>query len=173
MNTTTDTRFPEHEQGSATGHAGRLLDDIYERHGSAGHMVRTMASSPAMLAGYLDLSRAAKRVGLDRRLSEQVSIAVQATLGCDTCLDAHISAARTAGVADHDIELAKSGTASTPDAAALVDFALQVLIAPSQIDDATIQGLRDRGFSDRQILDVIAIVGLNFLTGTFNLVTSI
>jgi AhpD family alkylhydroperoxidase len=173
MNTTTETRFPAHEQGSASGHAGRLLDDIYERHGSAGHMVRTMASSPAVLAGYLDLSRATKRVSLDRRLSEQVSIAIQATLGCDTCLDAHISAARTVGVADHDIELAKSGTASAPDAAALVDFALQVHIAPGQIDDATIEGLRDAGFDDRQILDVIAIVSLNVLTGTFNLVTRI
>jgi AhpD family alkylhydroperoxidase len=173
MNTTTETRFPEHQQGSAGGHAGRLLDDIYERHGSAGHMVRTMASSPAVLAGYLDLSRAAKRVSLNRRLSEQISIAVQATLGCDTCLDAHIEAARTAGVADHDIELAKNGTASAPDAAALVDFALQVLIAPGQIGDAAIEGLRDRGFGDRQILDVVAIVSLNFLTGTFNLVTRI
>jgi len=48
-----------------------------------------------------------------------------------------------------------------------------VLIAPGQIDDAAIQGLRDRGFGDRQILDVVAIVSLNFLTGTFNLVTRI
>lgn len=173
MNTTTGTRFPAHGQGSASGHAGRLLDDVYQRHGSAGHMVRTMASSPAVLAGYLDLSRAAKRVSLGRRLSEQVSIAVQATLGCDTCLDAHIEAARTVGVADHDIELAKSGTASAPDAAFLVDFALQVLIAPGQIDDAAIQVLRDAGFSAQQILDVIAIVSLNFLTGSLNLVAGI
>ena len=49
MNTTTQTRFPAHDQGSASSHAGRLLDDIYERHRSAGHMVRTMASSPALL----------------------------------------------------------------------------------------------------------------------------
>ncbi|WP_421118140.1 carboxymuconolactone decarboxylase family protein [Aquihabitans daechungensis] len=173
MTTTTGTRFPAHEQGSASGHAGQLLDDIYQRHGSAGHMVRTMASSPAMLAGYLDLSRAAKRVSLNRRLSEQVSIAVQATLGCDTCLDAHIAAARAAGVADHDIDLAKSGTASAPDAALLIDFSLQVLIAPGQIDEATIQGLRDAGFDDRQVLDIVAIVSLNFLTGSFNLVTGV
>jgi AhpD family alkylhydroperoxidase len=173
MTTTTGTRFPLHDQGTAKGHAGRLLDDLYERHGSAGRMVRTMASSPAVLAGYLDLSRATKRVGLDRRLSEQVSIAVQATLGCTTCLDAHIGGARTAGVAEHDIELAMAGTASDGDAAALVDFALQVLVAPAQIDEATIQGLRDAGIGDRQILEVVAIVSLNLLTGSFNLVAGL
>jgi AhpD family alkylhydroperoxidase len=82
---------------TAQGRAQDALADIYERHGSAGPMVRAMANSPALLTGYLDLSRATKRVKLDRRLSERISIAIQAELRCDYCLVAHTRAGRTAG----------------------------------------------------------------------------
>lgn len=67
---------------TAEGKAQEALADIYERHGSAGPMVRAMANSPALLRGYLDLSRATKRIKLERSLSERVSIAVQAEIGC-------------------------------------------------------------------------------------------
>ena len=50
--------------------AADLLADIVDRNGSAGLMARTMANSPAVLQGYLELSRAMKRSKLDRELSE-------------------------------------------------------------------------------------------------------
>ena len=38
-----------------------------------------------------------KRAKPDRKLSELVSIAVQARLGCHTCLEAHVEAAAASG----------------------------------------------------------------------------
>jgi hypothetical protein len=46
-----------------------LLEGIIGRHGSTGDMVATMAHSPALLQGYLELSKAMKRVKLPRQLS--------------------------------------------------------------------------------------------------------
>ncbi|MFC7358805.1 hypothetical protein [Nocardioides astragali] len=54
---------------------------LVERHGQVGAMVRTMAHSPAVLGGYLQLSRGMKRAKLDRRTSELVSIALQVHQG--------------------------------------------------------------------------------------------
>ncbi len=54
-----------------------LLGGIVARHGDAGPMVRTMAHSPAVLQGYLELSRAMKRSAIARPLSEKISLAVQ------------------------------------------------------------------------------------------------
>ncbi|MFL6124885.1 MAG: hypothetical protein ACJ73U_35330, partial [Actinophytocola sp.] len=68
-----------------------LLDGIIGRHGSAGDLVATMAHSPALLQGYLDLSRAMKRVKLPRQLSEKVSLAAQGWIGCQTCMAAHVA----------------------------------------------------------------------------------
>jgi uncharacterized peroxidase-related enzyme len=158
---------------TAQGKAREALADIYERRGSAGPMVRAMANSPALLRGYLDLSRATKRVKLDRTLSERVSIAVQAQVGCDYCLAAHSEAARAAGVSEDAI--AEAREARSPDARveALLEFAVTVLREPAAIDDEDLDRLREYGYSDRQIADTVALVALNQLTGSFNLVAGL
>jgi hypothetical protein len=66
-------RFRPLTPAEAPGKAAELLGDLVRRHGQVGTMVATMAHSPAVLAGYLDLSRATKRARLDRKLSERVS----------------------------------------------------------------------------------------------------
>lgn len=92
---------------SARGKSRELLGELVARHGQVGEMVATMAHSPSVLAGYLDLSRAMKRAKLDRRLSERVSLAVQERLGCPSCLAAHVDAARQLGIDDDEIARAR------------------------------------------------------------------
>ena len=87
-------------------------------------MVATMAHSPAVLGGFLDLNRHAKRAKLDRRIGELISIAVQARLGCSRCLQAHSDAARTLGLTDDDVEMARDGSAFDPAWAAMVELAM-------------------------------------------------
>ena len=167
------TRFPVHTPESAVGKAADLLGDIVARAGSAGPMVRTMAGSPSVLAGYLDLSRAMKRSRLERALTERISLAVQAKLGCALCLAAHTSGARAAGVTDDEIELAKQGTSSNPDIAAIVDFGRRIHTDPASITSEDIAQLRSLGYRDRELLDVVGLVALNVLTGSFNLVAGL
>ena len=136
-------------------------------------MVRTMAHSPAVLAGYLELSRAMKRSKLDRALTERISLAVQDELDCASCLAAHVAGARAIGLDDREISLARDGTSSDPAIAALIRFGVQVLTAPAEIGDADIAALREHGYRDREIVEVVGIVALNLLTGAFNLVAGI
>lgn len=134
-------------------------------------MVATMAHSPAVLGGYLDLSRAIKRAKLLR--GERVSIAVQQHLRCASCLDSHTPAARSLRLDESEIELAKQGTASDAASAAVIAFGLQVLTAPARITGDDAKHLRGHGFSDREIVDVVGVVALNVLTGAFNLVAGL
>lgn len=166
-------RFTKHTPESAVGKAGDLLGDIIARSGSAGSMVRTMAGSPSVLGGYLELSRAMKRTRLERAISERVSLAVQAKLGCALCLAAHTSGARAAGVSDAEIELAKQGTSSDPAIAAIVAFGRRVHAEPASITTEDIEKLRRLGYRDRDLLDVVGLVALNVLTGSFNLVAGL
>ncbi|MFJ3906013.1 carboxymuconolactone decarboxylase family protein [Streptomyces sp. NPDC090025] len=161
------------EPEQATGRARELLADIVERHGSAGEMVSTMAHSPAVLEGYLSLSRSMKRVRMARPISEKISLAVQEWIGCGTCREAHEAAARAAGLTDLDIELARQGTATDPREAALIAVALKVLAEPSAVGDADVAELREHGWSDRVIAEVVGVVTLNLLTGAFNLLAGI
>src|SRR5215211_9116496 len=98
----------------AEGKAQDLLDELVQRGGEPGPMVRAMANAPALLRGYLDLTRAMKRSHLDRRIVERINLAVHEWLGCEYCLVAHTRAARLLDLGDAEIELARHGTATDP-----------------------------------------------------------
>ncbi|MGC0386647.1 carboxymuconolactone decarboxylase family protein [Streptomyces sp. SAI-129] len=158
---------------TAVGASRDLLADLVSRHGRVGDMVATMAHSPAVLGGYLQLSRAMGRAKLDRRISERVSIAVQAQQGCGLCLDAHVSAARALGVDEEEIERARVGASADPAIAAVITLALQIYREPASITDDQVTALREHGYSDRAIADVVGVVALNILTGAFNLLAGL
>ncbi|MEU0564598.1 carboxymuconolactone decarboxylase family protein [Nonomuraea sp. NPDC005983] len=150
-----------------------LLNDIIGRSGGVGEMVSTMAHSPALLQGYLDLSRAMKRIKLPRALSEKISLALQEWIGCGRCLQAHTEAGRAAGLSESDIALARQGTSADAREAALIAVAVRVLAEPSSITDEDVAGLRAHGWSDRVIAELVGLVTLNLLTGAFNLLAGL
>lgn len=158
---------------TAVGASRDLLAELVSRHGEVGDMVSTMAHSPAVLGGYLQLSRAMGRAKLDRGTSERISIAIQTRQGCRLCLDAHVGAARRTGVDEGEIERARTGTSEDPGIAAIIALALQVYREPASITDAQVIAVREHGYSDRAIADVVGIVALNILTGAFNLLAGL
>ena len=150
-----------------------LLNDIIGRRGGVGDMVATMAHSPALLQGYLDLSRAMKRVKLPRALSEKISLAVQEWIGCGHCLQAHAEGGRAAGLSESDIALARQGTSTDAREAALIALAVRVLAEPSAITDEDVAEVRAHGWSDRIVAEIVGVVALNLLTGAFNLLVGL
>ncbi|MEU6743988.1 carboxymuconolactone decarboxylase family protein [Streptosporangium sandarakinum] len=157
------------DPSEAPGKSREILGDIVARRGGVGDMVATMAHSPALLQGYLDFSRAIKRVKIPRPLSEKISLAVQEWIGCAMCLSAHAEAARAAGLSEGDIELARQGTSTDAREAALIAVAVRVLAEPSSLSDEDVAELRAHGWSDRVIAEIVGLVSLNLLTGAFNL----
>ncbi|MEV6875349.1 carboxymuconolactone decarboxylase family protein [Amycolatopsis sp. NPDC051128] len=107
-----------------------------------------MAHSPALLQGYLELSRAIKRVKLPRALSEKISLAIQEWLGCALCLAAHAEAARDAGLSELDISLARQATSTDAREAALLTYTVRVLAEPSSITGEDVAELKEYGWSD-------------------------
>lgn len=158
---------------TATGKSQELLGELVARHGEVGTMVSTMAHSPAVLGGYLQLSRAMGRAKLDRKLSERISIAVQTLQGCGLCLDSHVAAARRLKITEEEIDNARAGRSADPRITAIIELALRVYREPTSITDVQIDELRGHGYSDREIADVVGIVALNLLTGAFNLVAGL
>ena len=161
------------EMDAATGKARELLDELAARGGEPGPMVRTMAHAPVVLRSYLGVNRAVKRSHIDRRITERINLAVHEWLGCAYCLAAHTRAAQQLGLSDLDIELARQGTATDPKIAALVAYGQQLIAAPGEVTDAQVAGLREYGYTDEQIGEVVALVALQFLTGAFNLVAGL
>jgi AhpD family alkylhydroperoxidase len=161
------------DRTNATGRARELLDELASRGGEPGPMVLAMANAPALLRGHIDLNRAIKRMHLDRRITERISLAVHEWLGCEYCIVAHTRAARELGLDETDIGLARQGTATDPKIAAIVAFGQQVIAAPAEITDEQFGELRELGYTEEQIAEVVGLVSLQLLTGAFNLVAGI
>lgn len=68
---------------------------------------------------------------------------------------------------------AREGGSADAAVAALVGFGLRVLTAPATVSDEEVDALRAHGYRDREIADVVGVVALNVLTGSFNLVADI
>ncbi|RVX42715.1 AhpD family alkylhydroperoxidase [Nonomuraea polychroma] len=166
-------RLTPFDPADAPEKSAELLNDIISRRGGVGEMVATMAHSPALLQGYLDFSRAMKRVKLPRALSEKISLAVQEWIGCGLCLQAHAEAGRAAGLSETDIALARQGTSTDAREAALIAMAVRVLAEPSSITDEDVAELRAHGWSDRVVAELVGVVTLNLMTGAFNLLAGL
>ena len=166
-------RFQLIDADTAKESVKETLTELSTRGGPPGPMVRAMANSSSLLRGYADFNRAMKRSHLDRRITERISLAVQEWIGCDYCIEAHTRAAEALGLDENDIALARQGTATDPKIAAIVGFGQQLIAAPAEIGDEDIDALREHGYRDEQIADVVGLVALNFLTGGFNLAAGI
>ena len=153
---------------AATGKAHALLTAVNNKLGLVPNMMRTMASSPAVLEGYLGLSGALSAGRLTSKLREQIALAVSEVNGCTYCLAAHTLLGNKAGVSDADLSAARRGEASDPRARAAVQFALALVRARGSVSDAELERVRGAGFGDGEIAEIVAHVALNTLTNYLN-----
>jgi uncharacterized peroxidase-related enzyme len=146
----------------------RSFDAIEQHLGVVPNMMRTMAQSPRALEGYLALSGALSRGLLPAALQEQIALAVAEANACNYCLSAHSALGRRAGLSDDELVSSREGQAADPKANAALRFAVAVLERRGGVGDQEFARVRDAGFSDGEIAEIITHVALNVLTNYFN-----
>ncbi|MBL8665911.1 MAG: peroxidase-related enzyme [Rhodospirillales bacterium] len=145
-----------------------ILDAVHRQLGIVPNMFRMIASSPAALSGYTSLSGALTRT-LDVKTRERIALAVAQVNGCDYCLSVHTYlGANLANMSAEEIALNRQGASGDPKADAAVRFATRVARERGHLGDADIAGVRDAGFSDGQIIEIIALVAENCFTNFLN-----
>jgi len=162
------SRINQISDQNAGDRARGLLDAVKSKLGFVPNMTRAMASSPAVLDGYLQLSGALGKGGLSARLREQLSLAVSQANGCDYCLAAHSAVGRMVGLTAEQIRDSRLGGAIDPRADAMIRFALEVLEKRGKVSDDALAEVRAAGFGDEVIAEVVAHVALDVFTNYFN-----
>jgi len=147
-----------------------ILDAVEKQLGVVPNMFRLIASSPAALQGYT-ANNAALAKALDVKTRERIALAVAQVNGCDYCLSAHTYLGMNmAKIGSEEIALNRMGRSSDSKADAAVRFATIVVRDRGRVGDADIEALREAGFSDGQIVEIIAVVAENIFTNLLNLV---
>ena len=145
-----------------------LLDAVEKQLGVVPNLFRLVGTSPAALEGYLGLNGALGRT-LDAKTRERIALAIAEANGCDYCLSAHTYLGlNLAKIDDAEIALNRRGHSGDAKADAAIVFARKVLEARGRVSDADIASVRLAGFSEAQVIEIVASVALNVLTNYIN-----
>ena len=145
-----------------------MLTAVFQQLGVVPNLYRVLALSPAALKGFLDLSAALAKT-LDVKTRERIAIAVANVNGCDYCLSAHTYLAlNLAKITAEDAELCRAGSSVDGKAAAAVKFAAQVAQRRGRVLDSDIAEVKAAGYSEAQIVEIIALVAENVFSNFLN-----
>lgn len=145
-----------------------LLEGVRRKIGMVPNLMRVFGSSPAALGGYLAFSGALAGDSLPAALRERLALAVGEANGCDYCVSAHAFLGGKAGIDAADIDRARDGHSADAKQDAALVFARAVLASAGRVDDAALAAVRAAGWSDAQVVEIVAHVALNVLTNSLN-----
>ncbi len=145
-----------------------ILDAVNKQLGVVPNLFRLVSLSPAALAGMTGLGGALAKT-LDVKTRERIAIATAEVNGCDYCLSAHTYLGlNLAKITPEEIALNRKGASGDAKADAAVRFAAKVAQVRGKVSDADIAAVKLAGFSEAQIVEIVAVVAENFLTNLMN-----
>lgn len=164
------SRIPTPVSIEAAPEASRvLLEAVNKLLGSVPNMFRIIANSPQTLEGYLGLNGALGNGSLDVRTRERIALAVAEVNGCSYCLAAHsYLGSNLARLSAAEIEANRRGTSGDGKAAIAVGFATRLATNRGKVADSDVQAVRDAGYSDAEIVEIVGHVAVNTLTNYIN-----
>ncbi len=147
-----------------------ILDAVHKQLGVVPNMFRLIAQSPAALQGFVANNGALGKT-LDVRTRERIAIAVAQVDGCDYCLSAHTYLGlNLAKISPEEAALNRKGQSGDAKANAAVSFAAKVVRERGHISNAAVKAVRDAGYSDGQIVEILAVTAENVFTNLLNVV---
>jgi uncharacterized peroxidase-related enzyme len=146
-----------------------LLEGVKKMLGSVPNLFRMTATSPAALEGYLGLNGALAKGSLTPQTRERIALAVAQINGCAYCLSAHTYLGKNLAKLDEaEIAANRAGGSSDPKADVAVRFAVKLVRERGKVSDADVSAMSMAGYSDAEIVEVVAHVALNTLTNYLN-----
>ena len=171
--TTTTARVALQTRDTATGASQALLEQIHGAFGVTPNMFKAVANSPAALASMWAAFGALGSGTLGAKLGEQIAVAIADINDCEYCLAAHTALGRKAGATSDEMAAAQAGQSQDPKTAAALKFATSVVRNRARIGAGDVEALREAGFDDGQVVEIVAHVALNLFTNYVNVALAV
>lgn len=152
------------DNDNANSEQRELLDAIQSQLGMVPNFLKVFANSPAALRAFLGLHGIASEGSLDAPTRERIALALAQQNACEYCVSAHTAMGRKAGLNSAEIEANRAGTSQDSKAAAAVKFAKTLAEHNGEVTTAEILEVRNAGYSESDIVEIITHVGLNVLS---------
>ncbi len=155
---------PEHAEGKTK----TLYDTVHRQLGAVPNIFQTLGQAPAVLDAYLSQVSALAGGTLSPALREQIALVTASINACDYCASAHTALGKMAGLDEPELALNLQGNSVNPKTEIALVFAERIVQSRGAINDAELEAVRAAGYSDEEIIEIIAHVGLNIFTNYFN-----
>jgi uncharacterized peroxidase-related enzyme len=152
----------------ATDTTKTLLEEVQRSLGMIPNLYRTMANSPAALKGYLNFRSALTTGSLNRALWEQIALVVAQDNDCQYCVSAHTLRGKKIGLSQQELNANRQATSSDPKTAAALQFAVLLMRQQGHVSDENLVQVRQAGYSDAEIAEIVGHVALNIFSNYFN-----
>src|SRR6266481_9340380 len=162
------SRLTPIKTNGATSELKRSLKTSHLKLEEAPRFLQIMANSPASLRAYIRADAALVRGQLTPRQREQVALTVAEINGSSYSLSAHYDTGKSLGLTPEEMQLARNATAADRKAETMLRFTQAVVLQRGEISDEDFQALRKAGFSDAQIVEIVANIALNIFSNYFN-----
>jgi uncharacterized peroxidase-related enzyme len=162
------TRIRPVTQNTPDAGTAELLNSVKKKIGSVPNLIATMANAPAVAKAYLGFSQTLAAGALPSRLREQIALVVGETNGCGYCVAAHTALGIGAGLTEQETRDARQGTSPLEKERVALAFARKLVQDRGIVADAELERVRQAGYSDGEISEIVANVALNLFTNYFN-----
>jgi uncharacterized peroxidase-related enzyme len=157
------------DPAQAIGKSKELLTALQNTIKSVPNLAKALANSPAALKAWMEFDGALAKGSLNPKLRQEIALAVGQKNGCEYCVSAHTVLGRGAGLTEQQILASRQGQGISPKDTAALSFAHELLENRGQVPASSIQTLRDHGFTDGEIAEIVAHIALNIFTNYFNI----
>lgn len=160
--------IPSVEDAPETSRA--LLAEAAGRLGGLSNLYRIVATSPAALEALVTFYGALEKGDLDPLTRARIALAIAEVNGSDYCLSAQTYRVREGHLLDDaEITANRNGASNDIRANAAVCFAAKLARGRGHVTDADFAAVREAGYSDAEIVEIIAHVAVNIFAGTVNI----
>jgi uncharacterized peroxidase-related enzyme len=163
------TRLQALNPETTTGKTKELFNAVQGKLGMVPNMMRTMGNSYAVLNGYLSFSGALGESKIGSRLGELIALAVAEANQCEYCLSAHtVIGGKLLGIDEESMSASRTSDTADARVNAALTFAQTLVRKRGLASDSDVAAVRDAGYTEGEIAEIIAHTALNIFTNYFN-----
>jgi len=146
----------------------QTLDMFTKNIGFTPNMMTIFAQSPVAFNAWATLLGSLSKA-LDVKTRDSIGLAVSEINGCNYCLSVHsFTAQNLAKLPPEEIIMARQGHSSDPKRDAAIQFARKVTENRGRITDEDFKQIRNAGYTNANVMEIVALVAMYSLTNFIN-----
>ncbi len=163
------SRFHIHDDLTAPEGSLQILKGASAAAGQLPNFLGALANSPAALRAYVRASGELRHGRLTRDTVERIGLAVAEHYGSKPGLELHQRSSRRAGLGIDEVARARRWESADPQQDALLKYLEPLIQSPARAPQHLHEEAKEAGWDDEQLLEAIAVLGLESFTAMVNL----